>query len=83
MATTENYLTITMGYDSSDQERNYKFGGISDAELNNIQARIKAYNANVPAQDKLIFLSDEGDQMTSIVAAKIETITETYIIQED
>lgn len=79
---TENYLTITLSYENSDQERNYKIGGISDAELSQIQSRIKTYNANIPVQDKAIFLSDDGDQMEAIVSAKIETITETYIIQE-
>ena len=78
---SDNRLSVTLGYEDSEQKRTYSYGGISTSELPNIESRIMAYNANVPAQDKLVFVSDEGDNMTSIVAAKVEQITETYIIQ--
>ena len=81
MATTDNRLTLTLAYENTSQTRQYSYGGISDAEVSNIEARIVSYNANVPASDKLVFVSDDGDSMTSIASAKLEHITETYIIE--
>ena len=78
---TDNRLVLGLGYENSDQVRQYSYGGISDSELPNISTRILAYNADIPAGDKLVFVDDEGNGMSSIVSARLERITETYIIQ--
>ncbi len=78
---SDNKITFSLGYENSTQVRQYSYGGISASELPYIEERIKTYNANIPAGDKLVFVSDEGDHMTSIVAAKVEQITETFIIK--
>lgn len=81
MATTDNRLILGLGYENSTQVRQYSYGGISDSELPNLATRIQAYNADIPAGDKLVFVDDEGNGMSSIVSARLERITETYIIQ--
>ena len=78
---TDNRLILGLGYENSTQVRQYSYGGISDTELPNIASRVQAYNANVPANDKLVFVDDAGNGMSSIVSARLERITETYIIQ--
>lgn len=81
MADVDNRLVVNLGYSGTEQTRQYSYGGISSTELEQIPSRIKAYNANVPAGDKLVFVSDTGQPMTSIVSAQLEEITTTYIIQ--
>ena len=81
MATTDNRLILGLGYENSTQVRQYSYGGISDSELPNLATRIQAYNSNIPAGDKLVFVDDEGNGMSSIVSARLERVTETYIIQ--
>lgn len=81
MAEVDVRLVLDIGYENTTQTRQYSYGGISTSELPNVESRIIAYNANVPAADKLVFVSDEGNSMTSIVGAKVEKTTTSYIIQ--
>ena len=76
-----NNVYLTLGYEDTDFEREYKFSNVSNAALSSIASKVMAYNANVPAQDKQVFVSDDGDNMTSIVSAKVEQVTTTYIIK--
>ena len=76
-----NNVYLTLGYENTDFEREYKFSNVSNEALSSIASNVMAYNANVPAQDKQVFVSDEGDNMTSIVSAKVEQVTTTYIIK--
>ena len=78
---SDNRIVLSLGYENSTQVRQYSYGGVSTADLPNVEARIMAYNANIPANDKLVFVDDNGNHMSSIVSAKVEQITETYIIQ--
>ena len=81
MAEVDNRLILELGYENTTKTRQYSYGGISTSELPNIESRIMTYNANVPAEDKLVFVSDDGDSMTSIFGAKVEQTTTTYVIQ--
>ena len=74
-------VVLSLGYENSTQVRQYSYGGVSYSEIDNVENRILAYNASIPANDKLVFVDDEGNHMASIVGAKLEEITETYIIQ--
>lgn len=76
-----NNVYLTLGYEDTDFEREYKFSNVSNAALSSIASNVMAYNANIPAQDKSVFVSDEGDNMTSIVSARVEQITTSYIIK--
>lgn len=78
---TTNSMMLTIGYENTDFEREYKFSGISTAALSSIEANVNAYNTNIPAADKAVFISDDGNQMTSITGAKYSVVTETYIIE--
>lgn len=80
-ATTTNYVGLTIGYEDTDQTREYKFSDVPQEALSSVEAKIIAYNANVPAGDKLVFVSDDGDNMSSIVSAYIQTVVETPIIE--
>lgn len=85
---TTNSLTLTLGYKGTDFTRKYKLDGIENSALDNIKANIMNYNADIPAADKQIFISDDYDDsdpnniigtFESIVAASYETVEYTRI----
>ena len=76
-----NNAYLTLAYENTDFEREYKFSNVSSSALSGIASAVVAYNANVPVKDKAVFVSNEGDPMTSIKSAKAEVITSTYIIK--
>ena len=80
-SSASNNVTLTLGYEDTDFTRKYKFEGIATAALSSIASNVRAYNANVPEADKAVFVSDEGDSMTSIVSAVVEQVTTEYIIK--
>lgn len=80
-ATTTSYVGLTLGYEDTEQTREYKFADVPQGALSSVESKIAAYNANVPVGDKAVFVSDEGDHMTSIVSAYFMTVTETPIIE--
>ena len=80
-STTTNYVGLTLGYENTDQTREYKFSNVPQGALSSVESKIAAYNANVPAGDKAVFVSDDGEQMTSIVSAYAITVVETPIIE--
>ncbi len=86
--TTTNSLTVTLGYTGTDATRNYKFSNLENSALSSAKSKILAYNADIPANDKKVFISDDYDDMDSediigefngIVAAKIQTDVEEDI----
>lgn len=83
-----NSVTLTMAYKDTDFKRKYKLDGIAIADLANVKAKVLAYNANIPAEDKQIFISDDYDAsdpeniigtLESISAASYETVEYTRI----
>ena len=76
-----NNVYLSLGYENTDFTRQYKFSDVSNEALSSVSSKVQAYNANVPASDKAIFVSDDGDSMTSITAATIEVVTTEYIIK--
>ena len=78
---TTNYVGLTIGYENTTQTREYKFSDVPQGALSSVESKIAAYNANVPAGDKLVFVSDDGDNMTSIVSAYYVTVVETPVIE--
>ena len=87
MAVT-NSVTLTLGYTGTDFTRNYKISGLSDAALPQIKTKILAYNANVPAADKKVFVSDDYDasdpqniigEFYGIIDAQCDTVEEVDI----
>lgn len=77
-------LTVTLGYRNTDFQRKYKFNGITQQAAETAKAKIKAYNADIPAADKKVFISDDYDnsdpdhiigEFESIVAAQYESVT--------
>ena len=54
-----NYkVSMTLGYKGTDFTRTYEFPTTNEA-LASVKGKILAYNANVPAADKLVFISDD------------------------
>ena len=76
-----NNVYLTLGYENTSFTRQYKFADVSNEALSSVSSKVQAYNADVPASDKAVFVSDDGDQMTSITAATIEIVTTEYIIK--
>ena len=83
-----NSVTLTMAYTGTDFTRKYKLDGVSVADLAQVKAKVLAYNANLPAEDKQIFISDDYDAsdpeeiigtLASITAAQYETVEYTRI----
>lgn len=83
-----NSVTLTMSYKNTDFKRKYKIDNVATADLANVKAKVLAYNANVPAADKQIFISDDYDAsdpediigtFESISAASYETVEYTRI----
>lgn len=85
MSTTTNSLTLTMAYTGTAFTRKYKFDGIATADLAEVKTKVLAYNSNLPAADKKIFISDDYDatqgigELASISAATYETVEYTRI----
>lgn len=86
--TTTNSVILTFGYSNTDFQRNYKFANVENAALSSVKSKIIAYNANIPAADKKIFIADDYDDMdeeniigefVGIVAAKVQTDVENDI----
>ena len=78
--TTTNYIAVTLGYSNTDFQRTYKIADVDSDALPNVKTKIRAYNANIPAADKKVFISDDYDasdsenivgEFTGIIAAKI------------
>ena len=83
-----NSVTLTMAYTGTDFTRKYKLDGVSTNDLANVKAKVLAYNSNIPAADKQIFISDDYDasdpediigELASITAAQYETVEYTRI----
>lgn len=76
-----NNVYLTLGYEDTDFTRKYKFANVDSGALSSVASKVLAYNANVPATDKAVFVSDDGDSMTSIVGATVEQVTTEYLIK--
>lgn len=75
----EKFVTVELGYKGTDFTRKYKIGGVSDAALATLKEKILAYNANLPAVDKAVFVADDGESpLTGITAAQY-----TYVAAQD
>ena len=66
----------------------YQLDGVATADLATVKAKVLAYNANIPAADRQIFISDDYDnsdpeeiigELASISAAQYETVEYTRI----
>lgn len=85
MAETTNSVTVTLGYANTDFTRKYKFNNLTAEQCAGAKARILSYNANLPEDDKSVFISDDYDTaqnigtLTGIVAAQYETVEYTRI----
>lgn len=86
---TENYVELTFGYTYTDFTRTYKISDVEETALYDVADKVVAYNANIPAADKKVFISDDYDDTDSenivgefngIIAAKLVTVTETKIV---
>ena len=78
---TSDVVYLTLCYENTDFVRRYKFNDVSSSALSSIADNVRAYNANIPAADKAIFISDEGDSMVSIAGATIERTITDYLIK--
>lgn len=78
---TENSVILTMGYKDTDFTRKYQLTNVAADDLINVKGKVMEYNANLPEQDKNIFISDDYDPisgkgtLTGIVAASYKTVT--------
>jgi|GEM_PF-1346779 len=89
MASEGYSIELTFGYSNTDFSRTYKIDDVDVTALSTAKAKIRAYNANIPAADKKIFISDDYDasdsenivgEFTGITAAKIIRVIETKIV---
>lgn len=78
-------ITLTLGYKNTDFTRKYKLNNVTAEACENAKAKVMEYNANVPAADKLVFISDDYDSendigtFEKIVAAQYESVEYTRI----
>ena len=86
--TTTNNVVVTLGYSNTDFQRQYKIANVEAGALSSVKTKIRAYNADIPAADKKVFISDDYDasdsqnivgEFSGIIAAKIVEDTETDI----
>lgn len=89
MAETSNSLEITLAYSNTEYTRTYKIPDVSDEAIPSIKSKITAYNANIPAADKKVFISDDYDasdpdaiigELSRVASARLVTVTETKIV---
>lgn len=82
---TTNSVTLTMAYTGTDFTRKYKLDNVATEELINVKNRVVAYNQNLTAADKKVFVSDDYNaqagigELASISAAYYETVEYTRI----
>lgn len=92
MAEIKNDVTFTLGYVESDQERTYKFSGVSATYLSGIESAVTALNASIEGGTddglKNFFIADDYDDSDSedvigtlkkVNKVKIDSTTETVI----
>lgn len=85
MSTTTNSVTLTMAYTGTDFTRKYKLDNVAVGDLASVKTKVLAYNSNLPAADKSIFISDDYDatqgigELASISAASYEVVEYTRI----
>ena len=78
---SSNNVVVTLLY-SDDSTRNYTFENVPDAALSAVKAKINAINANAGneyANFYQTFISDDGEAVSRISAAKIVQIEEEVI----
>ena len=82
-----NKVSLTLAYKGTSYTRNYEFD-VAQSALANVKSKVLAYNANVPAADKLVFISNDYDDsdpeniigtFENIKSAKVITETTTKI----
>ena len=78
-----NSVTLTFGYEDTDETRKYKIEGVPNASLSSVKSKILALNESMTSDTDGglgdFFLSDDGDSFTGIVAAQIDSTTTTNI----
>lgn len=78
--TTTLSVIITLTFQDGDT-RNFKFNGVDKNELldGNVQRKVKAINANMPADFATTFISNSGAQCIAIGGLKSIETTEEVI----
>lgn len=79
-----NYkVSMTLGYKDTDFTRTYEFPADIEA-LATVKSKILTYNSNVPATDKLVFISDDYDDSDpEDIIGTLEGIKSAKIIAEE
>lgn len=80
MSTTNNAL-ITLNYEDNST-RNVTFKNIDVSEIQYMADRVKAINANMSANFRGTFISDNGAAVRSIGKAQVIRTTEEVIYSE-
>lgn len=82
---TSRTVTLTLGYSNTDFTRKYKFTGVAAEDLANVKTKILAYNANIPAADKKVFISDDydGSDQTHIVGEFIGIVAAQFQVDNE
>ncbi len=71
-------VILTLAFQDSTS-RNYTFSGVDDAVIGDVKDKVLAINANVPANFRTTFVSNDGAQCVMIAAARI-VVTEEEVI---
>jgi len=85
MSETTYSISLKMAYTGTEYTRTYKVNDVDAAALGQVKAKVLAYNENLPAADKQIFISDDYDsennigELASITAASYESVEYTRI----
>lgn len=80
MSTTNNAL-ITLNYEDNST-RNVTFKNVDASEIQYMADRVKAINANMSANFRGTFISDNGAAVRSIGKAQVIRTTEEVIYSE-
>lgn len=78
LTTTTNNVQIGLQYEDG-KKRTYTFGGVSDANLLNVESKLVSINANPNMDFYKTFVSSGGASVTGIYKGTIVSVEETQI----
>lgn len=76
-------VQIKLGYENTEDTRTYEFGGLSESVLDDVKAQVLAINQSLAGGTagglSTFFVSDNGDNLKSIVSARAKIIEEEVL----
>ncbi|MDO4424546.1 MAG: hypothetical protein Q4D17_02115 [Planctomycetia bacterium] len=83
--TVSTYITLTVGYNSTSETRNYKIVDVDESIESVLKTNIQNYNNNIVEKDRNIFISNDYDSsqgvgtLKKIIGGKFVKVVDTPI----